>query len=242
MIVPLLLIFGGGAALIALFVHDDDPVPDFRPDLPSGAPPPAGFPKSTGYKRIDALLPALKNAADTSGIPLGLIIGWIARESGGRLDEVTKLDERGYFQLMPAEDAKIGRDHLRNSTDSGYSINSGLLLIADYARQVDALGVANRGSAYYWWLVKFFHSIGSGAAATIVKLAQAAGQAGSLSALRQFIDANESALFSKVKHSPTKWAKFTDSVMDVGRPFGFGDATAIVGAGPSDVVDPLDCI
>lgn len=243
MLFPVLLILGGGAALLALLVYDDDPVPHHEPDLPPGAPPPAGFPRSTGYRRIDAILPALKNAAETSGIPLGLIVGWIAKESGGKLEEVTKLDERGYFQSMPAEDAKIGRDHLRNSTDSGYSINSGLLLITEYARAVETLGVAARGSSFFWWLVKFMHSIGSGAATTIVKLARAAGQAGSLTALRRYALEHDDELYRQLKHRPSKWIGLTDKVMETGRLFGIGDSTEVlVGAAFPDISDPLDVL
>ncbi len=113
-LIPLLLAGGGAAALIALFgASQDRPIPDHEPDEPAS-------PTTTGYKRVDAILGELKKAAEVSKVPLGLLVGWICKESGGKLGEVTKkYDERGYFQLMSAESAalvdpetgKLGLDH-----------------------------------------------------------------------------------------------------------------------------------
>ena len=238
MLLPAILIVLGGIALIALaFAKDNRALPVHEPDLPPGAP------GQTRYMKINAIMPQLQQAAQTSGVPLGLLIGWVAKESGGRLDEVTKMDERGLFQLHPAESKALGIDHQRLSTDLVYSINAGLMLIAKYMKLVDGLAVAPRGSQYYWWLVKFNHSIGSGATKKIVEAAKAAGKARTLDALRTYAMDHESELFRAVKHSPTKWAGLTDAVMVVGQPFGFGDAgTVLVGALFDDLVDPLDCL
>ena len=246
MILPILLVMGGAAALIALTVSGGDefgPVPNFQPDLPENAAGPVGYPRSTRYRKIDAILMKLKAAAEASGIPLGLLVGWIAKESGGRLDEVTKLDERGLFQLMPSESKALGLDHQRLSTDLDYSIAAGIALIKRYAAMASALGVAPGGSSYFWKLVKLLHTMGSGATKTIVSAAKNAGEASSWTRLERYALAHEKELLSATKHSPSKWLPLVDAVYQVGAPFGFGDGgTVLVGAAFGDVVDPLDCL
>ncbi len=244
MIGPLLIIGSSLAVLFAIFSSSEDgPVPKHEPDEPPA-------PGKTGYKKIDAIMGELQKASQSSGIPLGLLVGWIAKESGGRLDEVTKLDERGYFQLMPSESAALGLDHQRLSTDPIYSINAGLALIGKYMAAVDALKVAPRGSTYYWALVKLCHTMGSGATKKIVDAAKTAGVAGSWETLEKYATAHDSELLSSTKHSPLKWFPLVDKVAEVGAPFGFGDpvttATTLVGAADvlpfGDIVDPLDCL
>lgn len=246
MIFPILLIGVGAAALFVLaFSKEDGPVPQHEPDLPPA-------PGSTGYRKIDAILDELRKAAAASGIPLGLLVGWIAKESGGRIEEAPKAlkgerdRERGYFQLTPSESDKLGLDHARLSTDPVYSINAGLVLIGQYMKAVDALGTAVKGSTYYWLLVKLAHTMGVGAMDKIVAAARAAHQAGSWDKLEQYALDHDAELLSATKHSPKKWFPFVDKVYDVGKPFGFGsgDQTSVVGAMPAftDIPDPLDCL
>jgi hypothetical protein len=243
MIGPFLVIAAGAATLFWMFAAKENDVP------PVHEPDEAPTPGTTGYKRVDAILDELKKAAQASGIPLGVIVGWIAKESGGRLDDVTKYDERGYFQLMPDESKTIGYDHQRLSTDPVYSINAGLALIGKYMGDVDKFAVAPRGSSYYWRLVKLAHSMGSGAVKKIIDEAKAAGAAGSWESLERYATANDSHFLSTTKHSPIKWFPFVDTVYNVGAPFGFGTSDQVVGgigADPlnvyTDIVDPLDCL
>lgn len=241
LVLPFLLIGAGVVGLMVLATSTEDPpVPVHDPDLPPA-------PGSTRYRLIDAMLSQLKQAAESSGIPLGVIIGWIAKESGGKLGEVTpKFEERGLFQLMPAESKMLKLDHQRLSTDLVYSINAGLMLIGHYMGDVDKLGVAPKGSDYYWRLVKLAHTMGVGAMDKIVAAAQAAGDAKSWSDLEQYALTHDKELLSATKHSPAKWFPFVDEVYAVGEPFGFGGSAAIVGASgrPSfdDIPDPLDCM
>ncbi|HKW48697.1 MAG TPA: transglycosylase SLT domain-containing protein, partial [Gemmatimonadaceae bacterium] len=240
-----LLIAGGAAALLLLALSGEDrAVPVNEPDLPA-------TPGSTRYRRVDAILPQLQTAAAQSGVPLGLLVGWIARESGGKLATKpqpgpgdTKLDERGYFQLMPAESAALGFDHQKLSTDPTYSINAGLALIGKYMGEVDKLGVAPKGSTYYWLLVKLAHTMGTGAMKKIVAAAQSQGAAKSWPDLRGYALAHDRELLSATKHSPAKWFPFVDDVYQTGAAFGFGQAAAVVGGGPvfKDIPDPLDCL
>lgn len=198
----------------------DRPLKDIEPDT-------SAMPGKTGYKRVDAILPQLRAAAQASGIPLGLMVGWIAKESGGKLSDTTSLDERGYFQLMPDESKALGLDHQRLSTDSDYSINAGVLLIRHYQSTINDLmaGVTSAGTSFYWRLVKLAHSMGAGQVKKVVNAAKAAGLANSWDVLEQF------AMGTSIKGpQPKKWFPFVDSVYSVGHPFGFGsESTAIVG-------------
>lgn len=244
MIPVLFLLLGGGVLLFLAVKPDDREVPVHEPDAPA-------MPGSTGYKRVDAILDSLRHAADVSGIPLGLLVGWIARESGGKLATHpqpgpgdTKYDERGYFQLMPAESKALGLDHQRLSVDPEYSILGGIKLIQEYMRDVDAMGVAPRGSAYYWRLVKLCHTMGSGAAKKIVAAAKAEGKAQNWDALEAYALDHDAELLHATKHSPAKWFPLVDKVYAVGAPFGFGATVAVVGGGPAftDIIDPIECI
>lgn len=194
MLIPLLMLGSGFAAIIAVLatteknppVHEPDEAP--VPPSPLGVTPPPGATPlgKSGYKLVDQILPALQAASLSSQIPLGVLVGWIARESGGKLSDTTKYDERGYFQLMPDESKALGLDHQRLSTDSTYSINAGLLLIGKYMKQAVALGIAPQGSSFFWKLVKLIHSMGLGAVQKIVAAAKADGSTTSWSALEQF--------------------------------------------------------
>lgn len=207
-------------------------------DIAADSPATSG---KTGWKRVDAILDKLRDLAEQTGIPLGLLVGWIAKESGGKLAVYpqpgkgdTSLDERGFFQLTPEESQKLGVDHMRLSVDADYSLNAGMKLVREYQSTINSImdGVTSAGTSYYWRLVKLAHSMGSGQVKKIVKAAKDAGQAGSWEELKDF------ALGMKIKGpQPKKWFPFVDTVYKVGRPFGFGsESTAVVG------VSGLDCL
>lgn len=214
-------------------IPPDDVIPGYEPPMPNVQPSQG----KTGYRAIDAILGKLRAAGAAAGIPLGLLVGWIARESGGYIrPKPTPYDERGYFQLMPDESKSIGVDHERLSTDSDYSIAAGIALIQKYMGLVEKLGVAPKGSSYFWKLVKLTHAMGSGQTPKIVKAAQAAGQAGTWEALTDF------ALGMMITGpQPKKWFPYVDdtripspngkpSVYRIGYPFGFGsEIPALVG-------------
>jgi hypothetical protein len=253
-IVPALLVGAGFLALAALSVASEPEIHTLKNELPDYTPPPTpppppthpgaalppNIPTKTGWKRVDAILDELKKAAASSGIPLGLLVGWIAKESGGKLTDTTSLDERGYFQLMPAESKSIGYDHQRLSTDSTYSINAGLALIGRYMPIVEAFGVTPRGTSYYWRLVKMVHTMGAGQTKKVIDAARATGQAATWAQLEASALANPPPKGPR----PSKWFPFVDEIYRVGRPFGFGseDAQSIVGEIFNDIPDPLDCL
>lgn len=258
MLIPAVLI--GGAVILALAYLASEPErpprPDFQPDAAPGAKVVPGLTlASTGYSRVDKILGELKKASDSSQIPLGLFVGWLARESGGALSAHpqdglgdTTLDERGYFRLTPSESKSLGVDHKRLSTDSVYSINAGLLLIGRYMAAVDKLGAAPKGSSYFWCLVKLAHSAGMAAVEHLVSKAKAAGQAGSWGALEKFAF----GLDDKGSQKWMLWMPFVASVHKTGRPYGFGvDEPIIAGTDTGglptglvydDIPDPLDVV
>lgn len=76
-----------------------------------GAVSPAGV-RVFGTK-VEALRPKVERLALASSIPTDLLLAWIAQESGGDLHSITKLNERGYFQVMGphGERDKTGQVH-----------------------------------------------------------------------------------------------------------------------------------
>lgn len=246
---PILLLGSGVAALIILATSKGDrPVPDHPPDYPP-------TPGKTGHKLVDKILPQLAAAAQSSDIPLGLLVGWVVKESGGKIGEVTSRGERGFFQLDPSEAKKVGYDDLdRLSSDVVYSINAGLALIGVYMGDVDRLNLSSapKGSSFYWKLVKLMHTVGPGAAKKWVQAGVDEGVAGSWESLRRYLTAHDSEMLHATKHSPLKWLPFIDEIYAIGAPFGFGSGgDAVVGASPgavpggpifADIVDPLDCL
>jgi len=101
------------------------------------------------------------------GIPLEFLLGWIAVESDGCIDEVTKppLDERGFFQVSREESAMMKFDHQRLTTDPDYSVKVGIELVRHYADLAQKrYPWAPPGSDIFWRLVKLQHAMGSGLA------------------------------------------------------------------------------
>lgn len=243
------ILLGGGGILTLYLLASGDNLPE-REQKNQQPDEDAGGPDKTGWKLVDAMLPQLRAASRSSGIPLGVLVGWIAKESGGKLTSTTRLDERGLFQLMPSESKTLGLDHKRLSTDLAYSIDAGIALISKYMKDARALGIAPEGSAYFWRLVKLGHTMGPGATKKIVNGAKSAGAVGSWEALKNHAMSNEKKYLSSTKHSPTKWFPLVDAVYKVGAPFGFGsDIQTVMGSAfayrnplPefSDIVDPLD--
>jgi len=96
-------------------------------------------------------------------IPLEFLLGWVAVESDGRIDVVTNLNERGFFQIHPDESKDRRFQHERLTTDPDYSVQAGIRNVryyADLARQ--RFPSIPAGSELFWRIVKLQHAMGSG--------------------------------------------------------------------------------
>jgi hypothetical protein len=200
---------------------------------------------------LPKLRPILEPACKNAGVPFGVAIGWIEVESGGHIGEVTPLGERGYFQLDPGEQEKLGLDPLRLSTDSAYSVDAGLKLIDSYNTSVLAAATAGDSESaprdgvpeirdflltpdateYRFRLIKFFHSIGGGAGKIILIDAIKAYAADSWADLSSYALSRDEYYFELFKHRPSKWLGLVERMFSIGAPFGVGapidDAPAV---------------
>jgi hypothetical protein len=143
---------------------------------PAASPASAFTRKNPSAQRWRLLVPLLNRYR--GDIPLEFLLGWIAVESDARIDVVTALDERGFFQIHPAEskDTRPPLQHLRLSTDPDYSVQAGIQIVRTYAN------LARRrfpwipnGSELFWRVVKLQHAMGSGLAWKLLSQMQARG-------------------------------------------------------------------
>jgi len=168
-----------------LRLRDDVVVPALRYVTagPAAAAAPGATPAASAFagtvpaaRRWTLLVPLLDRYRGE--IPLEFLLGWIAVESDGRIDVVTSLDERGFFQIHPAEskDARPPLQHRLLSTDPAYSVRAGIQLVRSYA------DIARRrfpwipaGSELFWRVVKLQHAMGSGLAWKLLSQMHARG-------------------------------------------------------------------
>ncbi len=145
------------------------PAPAVAAPAPAVTAPP-GTPSATHFRRrardphrFALLTPLLERYRKE--IPLKFLLGWIGVESDGCIDEITGLDERGFFQVHPGESELLKFDHKRLSTDVDYSVWAGIQLArfyANYGRKFYTW--AAPGSELFWRIVKLQHAMGIGAA------------------------------------------------------------------------------
>jgi hypothetical protein len=177
----------------------------------------------TWLPRIHATLEQL---CSRNLVPYGVAIGWIEVESGGRLGEVTSLDERGYFQLMPDESKALGVDHLRLSTDSEYSLQAGFKLIGYYRTAFRKMCSARDITCvlpmteYYWRVIKMAHSMGQGSLAIMLSEAVAENAASDWASFSAFLRAHDAEYLHRLKHSPVKWLGLIDRMFTLGQSYG----------------------
>lgn len=150
--------------------------------------PPALRRLPCGPTSTTQLLPLLRRYA--SDIPPEYLLGWITVESGGKLGDLTKICERGYFQVHPEESQDLKLDHDRLSTDPDYSIQGGLKLVRLYAAGVKRLaaqyGLSQQGDLF-WSLVKLRHWIPSAPERILAQMRRDGVPIANWQAIRQYV-------------------------------------------------------
>jgi hypothetical protein len=159
--------------------------------LKAGAsPPPPVRRLPCGPTSTRELLPLLNKYR--GNIPVHYLLAWITVESGGKLGDLTKICERGYFQVHPEESQDLKLDHDRLSTDMEYSVAGGIKLVQYYAAGVERLAQQYglpRGGDLYWGLVKLRHWIPSAPTRILLQMKKDQAPVATWDSIRQYVTA-----------------------------------------------------
>jgi hypothetical protein len=152
------------------------------------APPPVRR-LACGPTDVSHLPPLLLQYA--SDIAPEYLLAWITVESGGKLGDLTKICERGYFQIHPEESQDLKLDHDRLSTDPAYSIEGGVKLVRKYVATAQGIarqfGINEQGD-FFWSLVKLMHWIPSASARILARMRKSSASITDWSSVRSYVN------------------------------------------------------
>jgi hypothetical protein len=176
---------------------------------------------------------ALIAKAGGTDVPLALLLGHVQHESGGNPNDRTKLDERGLFQVHPGTSKQFGYDHNR-LFDAGYNIWAGVDM---YKRMAARLQKEYRSlfpsrDDFFWHVVRFEFSIGSGATRKILRdMASRKFQPRSWGEFESYLRTNRDRLFKLTKHDPVKWGEMVNRVFATGEKLARGQLVVVASGG-----------
>jgi hypothetical protein len=180
-------------------------------------------------KRYGAII---AKAAGTD-VPLALLLGHVQHESGGNPNDRTKLDERGLFQVHPGTSKQYGYDHNR-LFDADYNIWAGVDMYKRMAArlQKDYPALFPRRDDYFWHVVRFEFSIGSGALRKILRdMASTRFSPRSWPEFESYLRTNRNRLLHLTKHDPVKWSAMVNRVFETGERLARGQIVVVAGGG-----------
>jgi hypothetical protein len=183
-----------------------------------GTPTTAQFTRRTpSRQRMAQLVPLLDR--HRGDIPLPFLLGWIAVESDGRIDVVTSLNERGFFQIHPDESNDRHFDHDRLTTDAEYSVRAGIANVRYYAnlarKRFPSIPV---GSELFWRVVKLQHALGSPLTRRLLDGMRASGIPLSWDAIKQYEVTHGPQLHRLLRVEPIgRFGRNVDAVFTRGR-------------------------
>ncbi len=154
-------------------------------------------------------------------IPLWFLLGWSAVESGGWIGDVTpRLNERGFFQLMPSESVELRPpvDHNRLSTDPDYSVQSGIRLVRKYMSLTSArFKFIPANSELFWRVVKLQHAAGSGSTELLLNTMRRRGINVTWEAIKAFEVSAGATLNPTLAYKPGRFGHNVDELVARGR-------------------------
>jgi hypothetical protein len=198
--------------------------------IKAGAPPPPisfpSSPSSAGKTApwVSGLLPLLE--CYRGDIPLDFLIGWIAVETGGCVGDISRIDERGYFQIHPDElkniklkvngqPAPVDRERL--ATDPEYSVRAGIALVRYYMGRAESVLKIKRGTDLFWPMVKFQHT-GTGFVQRFLGDMRRHGKSPTTWAeVRRYAEENRDRLKSVVGYDPVRLVENVDHLFEKAR-------------------------
>jgi hypothetical protein len=184
-----------------------------------GSPTAAAFTRNRREPdRFRMLLPLLDR--HRGDLPLDFLLGWIAVESAGRIDETTtSLDERGFFQIHPKESKSLGLQHQRLTSDPDYSVQSGIRLVHYYAALArQRYPWIPAGSELFWRVVKLQHAMGVRLTKDLLTAIRREGVTPTWEQIKAYeISARGKQLHRLLRHEPGRFGRNVDRVFVRGR-------------------------